>query len=177
MGDLILLYANDTSVDDCRVFRRPCETDREYRLRQTPLSGILNSAKYPCMCLVVRPTRGVPQDLRSFVKDRRGLWSKWRAHLRDPQDYMHVYQYCDERGLSVNAEIVGTYRSEDEIGPLVRKTVWEYGYYSNCMVSASVTHLFDKYPDDKTEVVLRRSDWESIVSLVGELSRIINKVI
>ena len=190
MGSIILLYVNDTDVDDPRTPRKPGESDQSYFCRQTPMSGILDALKYPSMCLVVRPDRLGSDNhlnLRNFVRDRRGLWMKWQSCLRDPQDYMYVYKYCDEKSklypnLFVNAVLIGTFDDIDQVGNLVREIVAKYSYYSACMISASVTHLYDKYPDNghrgnllgseipKPDVNIAYDDWVAVVSLVREIT-------
>ena len=152
MGDLILMYVNDTDIDDPLLPRHKSETDRRYFLRQTPLAGNLNTAKYPCMCLVVRTPRkagqSLDQNMSQFVKIRRGLWTKWKAGGRDPQDNMYLFKYISNelhKNLLVQAIPVGIFESVMDIGETVRGVMEKYRVYSGCMIDKSVVHILDKY--------------------------------
>ena len=155
MGDLILMYVNDIDIDDPLLIRHKSETDPRYFSRQTPLAGSLNATKYPCMCLVVRTPRKagqlLDQNMSQFVKIRRGLWTKWKAGDRDPQDNMYLFKYCDlnsrklYKNLRVQAIPVGIFDSVMDIGETVRGVMEKYRYYSGCMIEESVAHIMDKY--------------------------------
>ena len=132
IGCFILLFVNDTSYSDVHFTRRLDETEQVFQKRMHPIINDADSSnfhkKYPCMCIV--HCKGFHDDMVRFIGDRRGLYRKWRAGDRDPQDYMRVYRYFDEhqtskKNLIINSVMVGSYST-----PQIMLTLLNY-YFSS----------------------------------------------